>query len=357
MGGLRLVTSPGPVPPPNQGVSTDVRSLAPLLGVVVAVLALGVALKAIRNTRALARRSEYSEVRISLTWENGHEHDLTREYGLPSDETLDDLRYIDQARAASTLRLTIDSEGKLGFNNVRARVRFRRPRRPWLGSVSTGWQSFDIPGPEQNPAREYRTSASHEFTEFGAWNVRRVGLRLRLLEVWPATGELWRRNPPSVALFEWIYYRLLGNLTYWGWRRAVRRQDGRNWSWSAAEAGQVGMLDLARASEAVSRHAEREHPWWWRLDRLRLRLKGRVDRRVPRPPIYATLWVAWTVGQHAGEVVVRKERLTYHLSFSQHQYTDVSTTLLARYKYSGCDLDRKRRDPDWIYRGKWLRRL
>jgi hypothetical protein len=218
------------------------------------------------------------------------------------------------------LELTIKSEGKLGFDEMRACVKFRRRWR--LRTVSTPWVSVVIPDPEQDQAGQYSAYASQLFRPFGNWTVRNVGLELHAITV--ETVGLWARDPWHRRALEFLLRRISA-VADWGQKRAQQEQHS---TW-----------------EEIILWAEQHHPWWWRVRDLRRRLVAFFDRGDPDTRIYATAEIAWRVDQHGGEVVRLAQRYTYRLSFtrsgpmegimSAHQFSGASPDATAdpRYRY------------------------
>lgn len=280
---------------------SGVPPAVPITSLVVSVIALGVSLWAFRRTRQAERRASYPRVSVELTWK-----DAPPEAPQP-DVTFDDF---EDERRKNSLQLAIKSEGKLGFDGIRARVKFRRPWR--LHNVPTPWVSVAISDPEQDQAGQYSAYASQVFRPFGNWTVRNVGIGLRAIAV-GAVGLWAARTPWHRRTLELLSYRIAA-LGRWGQARRARRRHSdwmENYQW-----------------------AEQHHPWWWWAGRLRGRLVAVLDRRDPDIHIYATVQVAWRVAQHGGEVVQLTQRHRYRLSFtrsaamegvvSSHRFSDAS---------------------------------
>ncbi|MGO4213887.1 hypothetical protein AB4043_24095 [Terriglobus sp. YAF25] len=290
---------------------SGVPPAVPITSLVVSVIALGVSLWAFRRTRQAERRSSYPRVSVQLTWRDAPPE------ALQPDATFDDFEY---ERRKNSLGLAIKSAGELGFEEMRARVRFRRP---WsLRTVSTPWASVVIPDPEQDQAGQYSAYASQVFSPFGNWTVRKVGVELRAIEV--GTVGLWARVPWHRRTLQLLSHRIAA-LEHWGQARRAQQKHG-DWM------------------ESVE-WAEHHNPWWWRSRRLRHSLIAVLDRRDPDTHIYATVQVAWRVAQHGGEVVRLAQRHRYRLSFergaamegfmSSHRFSGASRVATAdpRYRY------------------------
>ncbi|WP_176956275.1 MULTISPECIES: hypothetical protein [unclassified Streptomyces] len=313
-----VVTSQSGVPP-----------AVPIIGLVVSVIALGVSLLAFRRARQAERRASYPRVRVQLTWT-----DAPSEAPQPDDPFAD---FTDEQRKNSLL-LGIRSEGNLGFNGVRARVKFRRAWR--LRSVSTSWASVDMPQPEQDQAGQYSAYGSLAFRPFGNWAVRNVGLHLHAVTAEPVA--LWAQDPWHRRILVWLLHRI-GALEDRGRRRRVQRQQEEQ---GQTEQEQGTTEELLRKWMETYEWAEQHRPWWWRVRLLRLRLVAALDRGDPDTRIYATVQVAWRVAQHGGEVVRLAQRHTYRLSFARSAPME---GVISAHRFSGASQLRVD-DPRYRYR-------
>lgn len=293
-----VVTSQSGVPP-----------AVPITSLTVSVIALGVSLWTLQRTRQAERRASYPRVSVQLTWADA-----------PPEAPQPDIDFEDERRKNS-LALAIRSEGKLGLNDIRARVKFRRPWR--LRSVASPWVSVDIPDPEQDHAGEYSTYALQTFRPFGNWTVRNVGLELRAITV--GTVGLWARDPWHRRTLDFLL-RHISAVADWGEKRARRKQHS---TWTE-----------------IILWAEQHHPWWWRVRNLRRRLVAVFDRGDPDTRIYCTAQIAWRVDQHGGEVVRLTQRYAYRLSFTR---SGPMEGIMSAHRFSGAS-HVATADPGYRYR-------
>ncbi|MET8511992.1 hypothetical protein [Streptomyces sp. NPDC005077] len=266
----------------------NVRTVAVVFGVIVAIGAMVISLMALKRARSAERRASYPrDIDIELNWRGAPSPPAEPD----SDEGHDDLA--DGARENS-LRLAITSSGEMRFADARARVHFRRPYG--VRRLSTPWVPIQIPAPQPDSSGEYKTYASHAFAPHGQWSVNEVGLRLGLL----TTTE------SGLDRAERVVQRILTG-------------TGRDlWAKDAVLIRALRLRPAFSIEQAAITPAGPEPAH----DTLRARVLRRIDRRSPRRRIRVTVVFAWRVVQYGGEVVKRKQRHTYRLDFGRSPRID-----------------------------------